>query len=267
MSRVLPERRRLRIVEVLNERDSGTASVAELGELLRVSTMTVRRDLDWLEDRDLLRRVRGGAILRRAMLSEASFSERSGQFYEEKRLIGQVAARLVHDGDTIILDAGTTTQQVARSLAMRERLSVVTNALPVAQEVAKGPRASCILLGGMLKQKELCTIGPSVVEQLSRLSADKLFLSAGGFTAKGARDPDLWEATVKQAMIRASTEVILVVDSSKWGRVALVEIAPLRSIHKIITDDLIPARAIEEIQAEGAQVITPSTRGSKAMLE
>jgi DeoR family fructose operon transcriptional repressor len=267
VSGMLPERRRLRIVEILNTRESGAASVVELGELLRVSNMTIRRDLDWLAENDLLRRVRGGAVLQRALLSEASFCERSGRFSDEKRLIGWAAAQLIRDGDTIILDAGTTTQQVARNLAVRGRLSVVTNALPVAQEVAKSPRASCIMLGGMLKQKELCTIGPSVVEQLSHLSADMLFLSAGGFTDKGVRDADLWEAAVKQAMIRASTEVVLVADSSKWGRVALAEIAPLRSIHRIVTDALLPAGAVAEIQAEGVQVVIASTPDSETTAE
>ncbi len=97
-----------------------------------------------------------------------------------------------------------------------------------------------------------------VITELTRLSVDKLFLSAAGFTIdKGATDPDLWETEVKQAMIRAAREVILVADSSKWGVVTLVQIAPLRAIHKLVTDDGLPIEAIEALEAEGVKVITP----------
>jgi DeoR family fructose operon transcriptional repressor len=255
---MLAEERRLRIVEILNERENGVVTVAELAELLGVSGMTIRRDLDTLEEMALLRRIHGGAVSYQREIDEKPFQERGEEFNQEKQVIGRVAAQLIHDGERIILDAGTTTLQVARNLADKKDLTAVTNALPVAEELSHCLQVSTILLGGMLKQKERCTVGPTVVEVLSRLSVDKLFLSAAGFTVeKGATDPDLWEVEVKRAMIGAAREVILVADSSKWGTVNLVQITPLEAIHKIVTDDNLPIEAIEMIEAGGVEVVTP----------
>jgi len=265
---MLAEERRYRIVGILNERENGLASVTELSDLLEVSTMTIRRDLDWLEEKRLLRRVHGGAVIREALDDEKSFLERGDEFSQEKRLIGWAAAQLVRDGEVIILDAGTTTQQVARHLDASKDLTVVTNAMPVAEEPSHYPHISAILLGGMLKHRELCTVGPPVTGELSRLSADKLFLSAAGFTLqKGATDPDLRETEVKQAMIRAARQVILVIDSSKWGVVTFAQITTLDAIHKIVTDDAIAADAIEALEAEGVEVITPSLLTREVVLE
>jgi DeoR/GlpR family transcriptional regulator of sugar metabolism len=265
---MLAEERRYRIVEILYERDSGLVSVTELSDLLGVSTMTVRRDLDWLKGKDLLRRVHGGAVVREALDDERPFLERGKESSQEKQLIGRAAAQLVRDGEVIILDAGTTTQQVARNLGDKQGLTVVTNALPVAEELSCYPQISTILLGGILKHRELCTVGPPVAEELSRLSADRLFLSAAGFTLqKGATDPDLRETEVKQAMIRAARQVILVTDSSKWGGVTFAQITTLDAIHTIVTDDAIPAAAIEVLEAEGIEVVTPNRLMKDAVLE
>ena len=265
---MLAEERRYRIVEILYERDSGLVSVTELSDLLGVSTMTVRRDLDWLKGKDLLRRVHGGAVVREALDDEKPFLERGKEFSQEKQLIGRAAAQLVRDGEVIILDAGTTTQQVARNLSDKQGLTVVTNALPVAEELSRYPQISTILLGGILKHRELCTVGPPVTEELSRLSADRLFLSAAGFTLqKGATDPDLRETEVKQAMIRAARQVILVTDSSKWGGVTFAQITTLDAIHTIVTDDAIPAAAIEALETEGIEVVTPNRLMKDVVLE
>jgi DeoR family fructose operon transcriptional repressor len=255
---VFAAERRLRILNVLNESENGMISVAKLSKILGVSSVTIRRDLDWLEEMALVRRMHGGAIALQSIVDEKPFIERREEASQAKQIIGRMAAQLVRDGERIILDAGTTTQQVARNLVGKKDLTVVTNALPVAEELCQFPQVSTILLGGMLKRKERCTVGPMVVTELSRLSVDKLFLSAAGFTVdKGATDPDLWETEVKQAMIRAAQEVILVADSSKWGVVTLVRITPLRAIHKLVTDDGLPAEAIGAIEAEGVKVITP----------
>jgi len=264
---VLAQERRSRIVEILHQRENGLASVAELSEAFGVSTMTVRRDLDWLEGRGLLRRVRGGAVRYPGLIDEKSFRERGGEASQEKQAIGWTAAQLVRDGDRIILDAGTTTLQVARNLTDRRDVTAVTNALPVAEELAQCPHVSTILLGGMLKQRELCTVGPPVTSELSHLSVDKVFLSAAGFSLeKGAMDPDLREAEVKQAMIQAASEVILVADSGKWGVTALVQVTPLDAIDVLVTDDGISPEAVEAIEAEGVEVVTPARAGRTAPL-
>jgi len=256
---MLAEERRARILDILNESENGAVYVTELSQAFGVSTMTIRRDLDWLEEMALVKRVHGGAVAYQGLVFEKPFLERGGEFSQEKQAIGRLAAQLVRDGETIILDAGTTTQQVARHLVDKKDLTVVTNALPVAQELARFLQVSTILLGGMLKRKELCTVGPMVTQELSPLAVDRFFLSAAGFTVeKGATDPDLRETEVKQAMIRAAREVVLVADSSKWGVVTFAQIAPWSAIHKLVTDDGLPVEAIQGLEAEGVEVITPT---------
>jgi DeoR family fructose operon transcriptional repressor len=264
---MLAEERRLRTVELLRERESGIVSVTELSDLLGVSSMTIRRDLDWLEEIGMLRRVHGGAVaIHSKAADEKSFAERHREFSQEKQAIGWAAAQLINDGEKVILDAGTTTQQIARNLTGKQDLTVITNALPVADELSHCPQVSTIVLGGILKRRELCTVGPLVTQELARLSVDKLFLSITGFTVeKGATDPDLREAEVKQAMIRAARQVIMVGDSSKWGVVSLMQVVPLRAIHRLVTDDGIPPEGIEALEAAGVAVLTPNRLTAQAM--
>ena len=259
---MLAEERRLRIVQTLKQRDTGIVSVAELAQTFSVSSMTIRRDLDWLENNALLKRVHGGAVANRPLIDEAPFRERGSQFSDEKRSIGWMAAQLVGDGEQIILDAGTTTQQIAQNLSDRKGLTAVTNALPVATVLALNQHCSTIILGGMLKEHELCVVGPSVASQLAHLSVDKLFLSASGFSLeRGITDSDFMEVAVKQARIKATQETILVADSSKWNVVTLVQIAALAAIDRLVTDDGLPGGAIAAIEAEGIEVITPARYG------
>ena len=253
---MLVQQRRNLIVERLQTHGGTAPTVAELSEVFDVST--IRRDLDWLDGRGFLRRVRGGAV---PLIAEHDrpFDERDDTFLEEKLLIGQAAAALVRDGEQIILDCGTTTMHLARGLGAKQDATAVTNALPVAEELSHCRSVSTILLGGILKQRELCTVGPPVTAELSQLSVDKAFISAEGFSVDmGAADPDLREAEVKRAMMRAATEPYLVVDSSKWGARALVQIAPLDAFSAVITDDRMPPEAVEAIEALGVRVLTPA---------
>jgi DeoR family transcriptional regulator, fructose operon transcriptional repressor len=257
---MLPDERRYALVNLLRQQDNGAASVAQLAELFCVSKMTIRRDLAWLEARSRIQRVHGGAIAITNDESEKSFIERTVEHSRQKASIGAVAASLIEDGDRIILDAGTTTREVARHLATRRDLTVITNALPVAQELARIPGVHVIILGGALKPEELCTVGPMVTRELARLSVDKLFLSAAGFDPrKGLTDPDIQEADVKEAMIMAADRVFLVADSSKWGQVALARIAPLHTVEALITDEELAADARAVLETAGVGVITPRT--------
>jgi DeoR family transcriptional regulator, fructose operon transcriptional repressor len=254
---MLPDERRSALVRLLLEQENGAASVAQLAELFSVSEMTIRRDLGWLETRALVRRIHGGAIAIIGDAPEKPFAERAVEYSHQKQSIGAAAAHLVEDGDRIILDAGTTTRQVARHLLDRRDLTVITNALPVAQELARSPHISVILLGGTLKQEELCTIGPMVTRELARLCADKLFLSAAGFDVqRGLTDPDMQEAEVKEAMIMAAERVFLVADSSKWGQVALARIASLERIEALITDEELDDDARAALETAGVSIIS-----------
>ncbi len=251
------EARRLQIIEMLGKTRTGVVSVASLARLLDVSEMTIRRDLDWLEARSILTRVHGGAMAN-PKEDESPFDDRLKRSNPQKSAIGWAAASLVNEGERIILDAGTTTQLVARNLAGRSALTVITNNVHILIELAKSPQIETWILGGTLKHQEMCTVGPMVTQALSYLSVDKCFLSSAGFDPNmGVTDMDLREVEVKQAMMRSAREVILVADSTKWGQVKLVRTAPLAQIHKIVTDDLLPAEAMNTLEAAGVQVITP----------
>jgi DeoR family transcriptional regulator, fructose operon transcriptional repressor len=256
---MLAELRRLRIAEYVRQHESGIVTIVELSQLLAVSDMTIRRDLALLEHQSILRRVHGGAIAIQQANGEKSFKYRTTRADPQKQIIGWLAAQLVHDGDRIILDAGTTTLQVAYNLTCIERLTVITNNIPVANELAQCDNIVVILLGGVVKHNESCTVGNMVRQSLSLLSADRYFLSATNFSIRmGAMETDMSETEVKQAMLRSANETILVADSSKFDISALIQVAPLKQIHQIVCDDGLPAEAIRLIEAEGVEVITPS---------
>jgi DeoR family fructose operon transcriptional repressor len=256
------EARRFQIIDYIGQAGNGVVSVSNLAQRLGVSEMTIRRDLDWLEKRSILTRVHGGAIAFQSeitqMQAEKPFGLRLNESNPQKKSIGWAAAKLVQDGNRIILDAGTTTQQIARNLGGKDNLTVITNNIPISTELSRYEQIETILLGGQLKHRELCTIGPMVKQELAILSVDIHFLSAAGFSVRhGATDPDMREVEIKQAMIQASSEVILVADSSKFGLVELVKICPIDSLNKIVTDDSISPQAVIELEAEGIEVITP----------
>jgi len=264
---MLIEGRRQQIIDLVTKTDSRMVSISHLSQQLGVSEMTIRRDLDWLASRSLVTRIHGGAAVHQANPTEKSFEVRSKEYNSQKNSIGWAAAQIINDGDRIILDGGTTTQYIARHLENKQKLTVITNNLPVATELALNPQIETIVLGGILKHKEQCTVGGMVVRALASLSAGKLFLSATGFNLKnGATDPDMRETEVKQAMIRAADEIILAVDSSKYGNSALMQIAPLETIHKIITDDSMPLEAISALESLGIIVITPERLTSHFIL-
>ena len=251
------EARRLQIIDLLGKSGTGVVSVTVLARQLGVSEVTIRRDLDWLELHSVLTRVHGGAISYQKD-EEKPFDDRVLQSNPQKSIIGWAAAQLVRSGERIILDAGTTTQQLARNLAGCGALTVITNNIHIMSTLARFPQIETIMLGGTLKHLEMCTVGPMVTQALSVLTVDKCFLSAAGFDAvQGLTDQDMREVEVKQAMMRSAREVILVADSSKWGQVKLVRLAALNQIHKLVSDDRLPREAIAALEATGVEVFTP----------
>jgi len=253
--------RRKQIVDLLRGKENGTVTISELSEALRVSKMTIHRDLEFLENKDLLRCVHGGAVAFSLDETGAPFLDRVSSADSQKKEIAQIAAQLVNDGDILILDAGTTTREVARNLVTKNKITVITNNIPVAVELGPCQQINSIMLGGVIKHIELCTVGGMVKQALSYLSADKLFLSAAGISLKrGLTDTDMAEVEVKQAMIHAAAKVILVSDSSKVNIHAMVKIAPIQEIHIWVTDDRVDPEMITAVEALGIQVITPSRK-------
>lgn len=241
------------ILEAL--RGCGGATVTALSQQLRVTEQTIRRDLTELELSGLIYRSHGGAVLR-PVNGDVSYRLRLGEAVEEKARIAAVAASLVQPGETVLLDAGTTTLALARALVRTEQLRLITNALPVATELAALPDAHVVLLGGQLRPTTLSTLGPTTKQELSQVRAHKLFLAAGGVDpCRGLTAPNMMEAEVKQAMIQAASDVFVIAHGSKLGRAQAYSFAPLRVANVLITTDSAPQSVLNQIRELGVEVI------------
>ena len=228
------------------------ASTRALSELFQVSEVTIRHDLNNLEQQGWLTRVHGGAQLAPSLQGEQSFVSRQGQHVQEKTNIAQVAARLVEPGDTVILDSSTTAFQLAMQLRELTDLRVVTNNLQVAAALSPWAGIEVMLLGGIVRYETSSVVGPPVEEMLSRLNADKGFFGAAGLTVeRGLTDADLREAQVKRAMVKAVGQVTVLLDSSKFGQRAFAVFATLADIDQLITDDKIPVEYKELCREAG----------------
>jgi len=236
----VPERH-ARIRVLLQER--GRVSVAELCALLGVSEVTIRRDLAELEAAGQLRRTHGGAVPRQEPGRDDPFAARAARFAAEKARIAAAAAALVGDGETIFLDAGTTTTQVACALAAaRRRITVVTNALSVCIALADAAEIAVIAVGGQLRRTNQSFVGPVAEATVRQFNADRAILGTSALSLdRGLCMPDLLEAQLQRVMIERSRDLVVVADRSKIGREALVSVAPLERVGTLITDDAVDA--------------------------
>ncbi|VBB07543.1 lacr bacterial regulatory protein hth signature [Lucifera butyrica] len=216
---------------------SGTpVKVNELSLLFQVSESTIRRDLQELEDTGLLQRTHGGAISLKPSF-ELSFQEKEVRQLEEKRKIAQAAARLVEEGESILLDAGTTTLEIARLLQGKD-ITVATNSMDVAQIFLDDNRVEVLLLGGTWRKTTRSLVGYVTNETLQRVHFHKVFLAANAVDLSfGVTTPNLNEAETKRHMIKAADQVILVVDHTKFGQKDLSRICRLDEVDLILTDD------------------------------
>ncbi|GAB6099569.1 DeoR/GlpR family DNA-binding transcription regulator [Halanaerocella petrolearia] len=231
---MLAEERRTKILDLINHDNS--VKVKELCDKFEVSGSTIRRDLKKLEDRELIARTHGGAVAKEDSNLEPSFMEKEHEHTQAKSLIGKKAAELVDDGDTIILDAGTTTTEMAKSLTEHQDLTIVTNGVNIALELADSSH-EVILPGGNLKKNTLALVGPATENYLQHLHADKVFLGANGIDLEtGVTTPDLVEANVKGKMASKAKEVIVLADKSKFEQVTLVKVLDIANVSKIITN-------------------------------
>jgi DeoR/GlpR family transcriptional regulator of sugar metabolism len=218
---------------------AGKVSVEALTEALGVSAPTIRADLGTLEARRLLRRTHGGAILPETTRYEPPYAERERARQAEKARIGAAAAARVRDHETVLLDAGTTTYEIAVRLKERVGLTVVTNSLEAAWELMDAPagHVETLVIGGAVHTHRRATLGPLAAEFLSRLHVDRVFLGVNGVSsAAGYTVVDFDAAQVKRAMIACAREVMVVADSGKLGAVAFASICPLSTAHLLITD-------------------------------
>ncbi|MGE5675637.1 MAG: DeoR/GlpR family DNA-binding transcription regulator [Mycobacterium leprae] len=233
------------------------ATVQELSALLDVSEVTVRRYLEKLEQDGMLTRTRGGAFLNESMLEESSFGSRRDQYIEEKRRIAVAAAAMIDDGDTIALSAGTTTYEIARCLKERRNLTVVTNSISIASELATCPGIRLLVTGGTCRERSLALVGALAERSLVGLYVNQTFLGTSGFSLEhGLTTPNFEEALVNAAMVRAARRTVVAVDSSKFGQVSLSLIVPVAAVHSVITDTGAPAEVLDALRAMPKEVIT-----------
>ncbi|MEW8977978.1 MAG: DeoR/GlpR family DNA-binding transcription regulator [Symbiobacterium sp.] len=252
---MFPEERKRRILERV--RSGGSVTVQDLSQAFGVSESTIRRDLRELEQEGLLERTHGGAVAADPTRAEPSYAEKSDQNRAEKMAIARVAAGMVHDGASIILDAGTTTLEVARLLKDRRDLTVVTNSYPIAAELAEAPGVEVIVTGGSVRGTTLALVGPLAERALEQVNVDITFLGTNGIDLeRGLTTPTPAEASVKRRMIAAARKVVVVADSTKAGRVAFATVAPVSKMDMLITDRGMDPRLAGELMAWGVQVLT-----------
>jgi len=232
----------------------GRAQVVALAEELGVSEVTIRQDLAYLEERGLLRRTHGGAIPVETGY-EMSFEDMTGEKTEEKARIAARAAALVHEGETILLDVGTTTTAVAKALAGRRNLTIVTNALNIALILEGSPGITVIVTGGTLRAKQHSLVNPLAMDVLQRIRADRAILGANGVeSVAGVTNANFPEAEIKRVMANRAREKILVADSGKIGRIAAAVVAPVTAFDRLITGAEAVESEIGLLTAAGLQV-------------
>lgn len=268
MTGPLPARvRRDRIVTLLT--DAEFVRVSELAERFDVSEVTIRTDLDWLGERGLLRRVRGGAVARPTTPAERAFEDAEVAAPTQKRAIAREAARLVRSGDTVILDVGTTTTAVAHALAARTDLrdvTVFTSSLtiPLALEPA-AEWLTVVVTGGTLRPKQHSLVEPLAGSILGSIHATVLFLGCNGVdVAAGVTNVNLPETQIKQQMLRAAHRRIVCADSSKLGTVALAHVCDLEDVDLLLTDDRGDPALIAELRDTGLEVTVAATNSSRS---
>jgi DeoR/GlpR family transcriptional regulator of sugar metabolism len=251
---LLAEPRRMKILEWLQE--EGSARVRELSAAFAVSEATIRQDLEKLETDGHITRQHGGAFLRTVSRQVETMSLQHMENIDKKRKIGAKAASLVGDGETIILDAGSTTTEVAHQLLGRSSLTVITNALNIALLLGAAPGYAVHMPGGQFKGPTLSLSGDKAAEYFEDVYAGKLFLATAGVALDtGLTYPSFADLQLKQAMIRAASRVYLVADSTKINRSSFTRLGTLDVIHAFITDDGIRDEDARAFESRGVEVI------------
>ena len=247
--------RRKKILEHIKE--NGEVLVASLSKEFGVSEVTIRNDLEHLEQKNLLVRARGGAIYTENNVGiDQRIAEKNKIHINEKIAIGKAASSLIKDGDTIIIDSGTTTAEIAKHLNGIKQLNVITNALNIANHLLIHSSVNVIIPGGYLRQNAMSLVGPLAEKNLRNFFVDKLFLSTDGFdTKQGIFTPNIDEAHLNGIMIEIAKEVILVTDSSKFKRKSLAFICGLDKITKVVTDAGIQADDRKRLEDAGIEIL------------
>lgn len=228
--------------------------LAALARELNASESTVRRDLDQLDAKGVLKRTHGGAMAVEHKAVEPSFLMRDTRQPGEKDLIGRAAAALVQDGMAIIIDGGTTAYHVVKHLGGK-RIQVITNSLPVANLLSNSSNFETIITGGFIYPRLGMLLGPLAEESLAKVHVDIAFMSGGGITAEGVTNSNNLIVAAQLKMMAAASRVVFCLDHTKFGRHALSFCAPLDEVHTVITDKATPRSQVAMLQKHGIEVI------------
>lgn len=246
------DERRLYLSNFLAER--GFANLSALAEELDVSESTVRRDLSQLEDEGIARRTHGGAVFISDRFSVLNYAVRESTAAAEKAAIGQATAGLIEDGETILLDGGTTTFQVARHLTTRS-LQVVTNSLPIANLLSSTANIELIFVGGYIYPRTGVALGPLAKQALGSVHVTRTIMSAAGITQDGLYNANTLMVEAEQLMMSCAEEVVLVADHTKFGKRALAHLAGWDRINRVITDPGLDRTWRDTIAQSGAELV------------
>lgn len=251
---MLANQRRDKILELLHE--DGSAKVVKLAKIFRVSEVTIRQDLEKLEQDGYVKREHGGAFLKNVEDSVKSFTLLNQDNIEQKQIIGKKAAELIETGETIILDSGSTTTEIAKNLIGKKDITVITDALNIAMMLGAEPGIEVIVTGGEFKPPTLSLTGQKAASFFEDINADKLFLATAGISLRsGLTYPSLSDIVVKKAMIEAADITYLVADSSKIGKNAFASLGALSLIDYIITDNLIDKKRAQILRDHKIEIL------------
>jgi DeoR family transcriptional regulator of aga operon len=251
---LLIDERRQHILALIQ--NHGRVLVGELSRSLGISQITIRKDLESLQSRGLVHRTHGGALrIQSSALFDPSLQEKQKQHSLEKQRIALAAAKMVEEGQCVMLDSGTTTAAIAHELRRFSQLTIITNAMNIAAELAS-TNLEVILVGGSLRKNSFSLVGPLAEDVLDEMHADILFLGVDGFDPEmGLTTPNFLESRVNRAMVRAARQVVAVCDSTKFKRRSLSRIVPPSAIHCVITDRDLPPETAELLRAQNIKVV------------
>ena len=247
---MLNEERRRLIVAMLHR--EGRVLVRQLARHFHTSQITIRKDLEFLDTQGVIQRTHGGALpVQSGALLDPTLREKENLHREEKLRIARAAAEMVEEGQSVLLDSGTTTTAIARALKHIKKLVVITNAINIAAELA-GTDIEVIVTGGMLRKNSFSLVGPVAEQAVRQLSADILFLGVDGFDTKlGLFTPNVFEAQVNRVMVQVSRKTVAVCDSSKFGRRSLCNIMSLTGVDTVITGKSISKQDLQALRDAG----------------
>src|SRR4051812_19583844 len=248
---MLAENRRRMLLDLIARR--GFATLNDLVEALGVSESTVRRDLEALDQAGAIKRTHGGAVCSGEVRGMPAFDERTTTAAAEKRAIGRAAAALLEDGDTVLLDGGTTTLEVARALVGRP-VQVVTNSLPIAQLLTSSKETDLILIGGYVYPRTGVAMGPLAIATMKGIRVRTAILGAGGIVAEGVFNSNSLLVETERQMMDCGQEVLIVADHAKFGRLALSRLCGLEAIDRLVVDPGLPDEYRGLLDAAGVEI-------------